>query len=165
MKSSWMDRRESWLRADGTPQPADWSRSDATEQEPNLAEADHVDAEFYKLVDGDTQIGGKTLRVAEIVKDCDSQNLFEDADVLNQLHPKRRRVVASKMTLIKDASGRKVARAAQKAVERDRAQEEVAELSESWREYLNSALVKESKASVLAELQPGVAGKCKKVKK
>ena len=39
------------------------------------------------------------------------------------------------------------------------------ELSDSWREYLNFALVKESRASVLAKLQPGVAGKGKKVKK
>ena len=39
------------------------------------------------------------------------------------------------------------------------------EHSDSWREYLNSALVKESRASVLAKLKPGVAGKGKRAKK
>ncbi len=39
------------------------------------------------------------------------------------------------------------------------------ELSDSWREFLNSSLLKESRASVLAKLLPGVAGKGKKAKK
>ncbi len=84
---------------------------------------------------------------------CDSQSLFEDADVLKQLYPTLRRIIASKMTIKKDANGRKAARAAQKAVERERVQKALT---------LNSALVKESRASVLAKWQPGVAGKGKK---
>ncbi len=53
-----------------------------------MAEADYGDPQFRKLVDGDIEIGGKTLRVAEIVINCDRQSLFEDANVLKQLHPK-----------------------------------------------------------------------------
>ncbi len=69
------------------------------------------------------------------------------------------------MTVEKDATGRKLVRAAQKAVERDRAQNIFTELTDSWREYLNSAVAKESIASVQAKLQPGLAGKGKMVKK
>ncbi len=41
-----------------------------------MAEADYVDAEFQKLVDGEIQVGGKTVKVAEIVIDCDRQSVF-----------------------------------------------------------------------------------------
>jgi hypothetical protein len=139
--------------------------ADPIEQDADLAEAEAEDDEFQKLVDGEIQIGGEIVKVAEFVIDCDSQSLFEDTDVPNQQHPKLRRIIASRMTAKTDASSRKIAGAAQKAVERDRVQETLTGLSDSWREYLNSALVKQSRASVLAELQPGVADKGNKAQK
>ena len=92
-------------------------------------------------------------------------DLFQDVDVLNQLHPKIRRAVALQMTTKGHNPARKAARSVQKAVERDRMQKALTELSESWRDYLNEALVKESRAIVLSKLQPGVLNKGKHAKK
>ena len=91
--------------------------------------------------------------------------MFQDVDVLNQLHPKIRRAVALQMTTKGHNPARKAARSVQKAVERDRVQKALTELSESWRDYLNEALVKESRAMVLSKLQPGVLNKGKHAKK
>lgn len=165
MKSSWLDKRKLWLKADGRPERADWSRSEHAETEADLAEASYVDAEFNKLVAGEIQIGGKFVSAPEILIDCETTDLFQDVDVLNQLHPKIRRAVALQMTTKGHDPARKAARSVQKAVERDRVQKALTELSESWRDYLNEALVKESRAMVLSKLQPGVLNKGKHAKK
>ena len=122
MKSSWLDNRKLWLKADGRPQRADWSKSDHAETEADLAEASYVDAEFRKLVAGEIKIGGKVVSVPEILIDCETTDLLQDVDVLNQLHPKLRRAVALKMTTKGTDTTRKAARSVQKAVERDRVQ-------------------------------------------
>ena len=165
MKSSWLDKRKLWLKADGRPERADWSRSEHAETEADLAEASYVDAEFKKLAAGEIQIGGKFVSAAEIMIDCESTDLFQDADVLNQLHPKLRRAVKLQMTSKLSDPARKGARAAQKVVERERVQKALTELSNSWRDFLDGALVKESRAAVLSKLQPGVGNKSKKAKK
>jgi len=164
MKSSWLDDRMKWLDAAGKPVRADWSRSEQATCEADLAEADYVDSEFSKLVAGEIKIGGKVVHVPEIILDCDSQDLFTDVDVLNQMHPKVRKLLEKKFaaTVDEDAPRRKAARAAQKFVEKERVQKALTELNESWRAFLDSALVKQTRAQVLSELQPGVAGKRKK---
>ena len=167
MKSSWLNGRMKWLDAVGKLVCADWSRSEQATCEANLAEADYVDNEFRKLVSGEIKIGGKVVQVPEIFLDCDSQDLFTDVDVMKQIHPKVRKLLEKKLAAKDDDSGprRKAARAAQKLVEKERVQKALTELSESWRTFLDSALVKHTRAEVLAELQPGVSKGNKKRQK
>ena len=71
------------------------------------------------------------------------------------LHPKLRRLLQQR--LLKDgqeADKRKAQKQAQKAVERERVQTALSQLSES--------LVTSSRAQILAQLQPGVQGKQRK---
>ena len=109
-----------WLDESVRPCRADWSRSDQATTEWDLAEADYVDAELQKIIDGQIQIGGKKIDVADITIDCDEQSLFEDADVLNQIHPKLRRLLRRKLNTKHDTAKKQLMRQAQKAVEKDR---------------------------------------------
>ncbi len=92
MKSSWVQDRMSWLDAEGKPQKADCSRSERATVEADLAEADYVDAELAKFLEGQISIGGKKAEVADITIECDDQSLFTDVDVVRLLHPKLNRL-------------------------------------------------------------------------
>ena len=145
---------------------ADWSRSEQATVEADLAEADYVDAELAKILDGQILIGGKKIEVADIAIDCDEQSLFTDEDVVKLLRPKLRRLLQQKLLKDgKEADKRKAQKQAQKAVERERVQKALNQLSESWRQYLDASLLTSSRAQILAQLQPGVQGKQRKVEK
>ena len=98
--------------------------------------------------------------------DCDEQSLFTDEDVVRLMHPKLRRMLQQKLaTNSKEVAGRKVQKHAQKVVERERVQNALNSLSESWREYLDACLLTSSRAQILSQLQPGAQGKQRKVAK
>ena len=161
MKSSWLDGRTSWLDESGKPTRADWSRSEHARTEADLAEADYVDHELGKLLNGEVVLGGKKLEVADILIDCDDQSLFTDADAVLSLKPKLRRLLETKLSMKDNSSAklRTVQRAAARKNEQLRVENALSQLNASWREFLNGALVKATRSEVLQSLQPGVSSK------
>ena len=164
MKSSWLQDRVRWLDAEGKPQKADGSRSERATEEADLAEADYVDAELAKIIDGQVMIGGKKIEIADITIDCDEQTLFTDEDVAKLMHPKLKRLLQAKLRRGgKDATSKKFG-AVQKAVERERVQKVLTQVADSWREYLDANVLASSRAQILDQLQPGVTGHAKQKK-
>ena len=114
MKDSWLEEREMWITPEGRPQKADWSRCEKAETEFDLAEADYCASEIQQMQDHTVMLGGKAIEIPVVSIDCDQQELFTDADALELMHPKLRRMIRVQLK-VKDTST--AARAAQKKVE------------------------------------------------
>ncbi len=61
MKSSWLQDRIDGLDDEGKLVKADWSKSEQATVEADLAEADYIDAELGKILEGQITIGGKKI--------------------------------------------------------------------------------------------------------
>ena len=131
-----------------------------TETEFDLVEADYCATELQQMQDHTVMLGGKEIEIPVVSIDCGQQALFIDADALELMHPKLRRMIKVQLK-VKDTSA--AARAAQKKVEKDKVSQALNCLQAEWKIYLASALVKTSRAEILSQLQPGVVGKHKKM--
>ena len=93
--------------------------------------------------------------------DCDQQTVFEDKDVLQQLHPKLRRLLQPELST-KDRVQHARVRAAQKAVEKHRVTQACNSMQRELKDWLAQALVKHSRLELTRLLQPGVSRKVRK---
>ena len=103
---------------------------------------------------------GKKIKIPVFNIENDSQDLFDDKDVLMSLHPKLRRQIRAGIAGKRDAKSL-IARVAQKKVEKERIAEAVSNMKDDWNEYLSESLLFKSRKQLAAELIPEVKGKRK----
>ena len=160
MKHSWLRDRFSWLDEKGRPRAPDWSRSEQAEEMADLAEGDYCYKEKQDCEEYIHKIAGKKIKIPVSNIDSDTQNLFDEGDALMSLHPKLRRQLKAATHGKRDAKGM-VAKAAQKKIEKQRIQENLANMEEDWKEYLSESLIFKSRKQLAREIIPEVRGKKK----
>ena len=104
LQTDWLKGRKHWRDDNGKPWKADWARCEKVRKIEDMAEGDYCGKEAKDMQDHWVQIGGVEIpvHVTDATDATDGgegpkvewqQEMLTDADAVQQLHPKIRRLI------------------------------------------------------------------------
>ena len=161
LRTDWLKGRKHWRDEEGKPWKADWARCERVQKMEDLAEADYCGKEAKDMQDHWVKIGGKEIKVhvtdatettegdgEDAPKVTWDQKMFTDAEAVEQLHPKIRRMIKAEMKSHSDNTKAKGQTKAQKKAEARRMMDALSKMDKEFEEWMAQMLLDHTKAEV-----------------
>ena len=165
MKTDWLKGRKHWRDDNGKPWKANWARCEQVRKLEDLAEADYCGKEAKDMQDHWVLIGGKEIpvHVIDATDDTDGaegpsvqwqQEMFTDADAVQQLHPKIRRLIKAELKSHSNMAKAKRQAKAQKEAEAERMMTALQTMDQDFEVWMGQMLLDNSRVDVSQMILP-----------